>query len=214
MFKPLYTIFLCAITALLLSGCASNSVSPLLNVSSTAKLNSQGNSHAAPVQIQIYYLREYADFNKASFFDIYDLPRKTLGTDLIKKTDKIIVPASAMPIELKLTNEVQYIGLLVAFTKLRPEEDWRFVIPIEQLSNVKQVVLDNNQMKIELVDPEKPIILGNADVAEASQGESNGINLDDMKKKGDDLQSTKDSLSSDKLKEKYTSMDPRNTPKE
>ena len=210
MTKTLQTIFLCIVTVLLLSGCASNSVNPELTVSSTDQLNSQGNNHPAPVQIQVYSLREYADFNKASFFDIYDMPRKTLGTDLIHKTDKIIVPASTLIVPLKLTNDVQYIGVLVAFTKLRPEEDWRFVIPIEQLSNVKQLLLDNNKMTVELVDPEKPITLGNAEVAEAPQGESNDFSLEDMKKKGEEIQTAKDDFSADKIKEKYSDLDPRN----
>jgi type VI secretion system protein VasD len=211
MLKTVQTIFLCIVTALLLTGCASNSVNPELTVSSTATLNSQGNNHPVPVQIQIYSLREYADFNKASFFDIYDTPRKALGTDLVNKTDKIIVPASSLIVPLKLTKDVQYIGVLVAFTKLRPEEDWRFVIPIEQLSNVKQILLNDNQMTVELVDPEKPIILGKADVAEAPEGDN--FSLDDMKKKGEELQSAKDDFSADKLKEKYSEYNPLNKTK-
>ena len=208
MIKTLQTIFLCVVIALLLSGCASNSVNPELTVSSTATLNSEGNHYPVPVQLQVYSLREYADFKKASFFDIYDKPRKTLGVDLINKTDKVIVPASTLIVPLKLTNDVQYIGLLVAFTKLRPEEDWRLVIPIEQLSNVKQILLDNNKMIIELIDPSKPIILSHSDVAK--EPEDDDFNLDDMKKKGDEIQASKDDFSADKLKEKYSSPDPSN----
>lgn len=208
MFKSLTKIAICVGAALLLTACSSSLVNPQLKVSSTAKLNSQSNHHSAPVQMQIYYLRDYKDFKKASFFDLYDMPRRTLGTDYIKKTDKIIVPASTVDIQLSLNQEVKYLGILTAFTQLRPEEDWRFVVPIEQLSNIKQIVLDNNQMIIELMDPDKPIILETAEVAEAPEGES--FSLDDLKQKGEDLQKTKDNLSADKLKEKYTDLDPRN----
>jgi len=208
MFTSWTKISICLVTAMLLTACSSNLVNPQLKVSSTVKLNSQGNKHAAPVQMQIYYLRDYKDFKKAGFFDLYDLPRRTLGTDYIKKTDKIIVPGSTVDIQLSLNDEVKYLGLLTAFTQLRPEEDWRFVIPIEQLSNIKQIVLDNNQMIVELIDPEKPIILETAEAVEAPEGES--FSLDDLKKQGEDLQKTKDNLSADKLKEQYSGLDPRN----
>jgi type VI secretion system VasD/TssJ family lipoprotein len=178
-----------------------------------ANLNSAGNKHAAPVQMQVYYLRDYIDFKKASFFDIYDLPRKTLGTDFIKKTDKIIVPGTEVTIPLNLTNDVAYVGLLTAFTQLRSEEDWRFVIPVEQLGKIKSIVLTNNEMTIELVDSEDPIILGKPEVIETPESEGGSFSLDDMKKKSEDIQSAKDSFSPDKLKEKYTSLDPRNPSK-
>ena len=66
-------------------------------------------------------------------------------------------------------------------------------------------------MIIELVDPEKPIILGTPEVVKAPEGES--FSLDDLKQQGEDLQKTKDNLSADKLKEKYTDLDPRNKAK-
>lgn len=208
MFKSLTRISIVVTTALLLIACSSDLVNPQLKVSSTDKLNSQANKHAVPVQMQIYYLRDYKDFKKASFFDLYDMPRRTLGTDYMKKTDKIIVPASTVDIQLSLNEGVKYLGILTAFTQLRPEEDWRFVIPIDQLSNIKQIVLDNNQMIVELVDPNKPIIVETPQVVEAPEGES--FSLDDLKQQSEELQKNKDNFSIDKLKEKSTELDPRN----
>ena len=114
-----------------LLGCSSIPRPPLeqvtLKFQSSEDLNPNVNGRASPVDVHIYQLKNLHSFTQAKFFDLYTNPSETLEKDLIEEHKFEINIHQTKEFTLKIDEETQYLGFLVAYYDLENAK-WRDTI--------------------------------------------------------------------------------------
>ncbi len=124
-----------AMTALLSAGgCAAiKSALPkhtlLALLSVPEKLNPDKQGRSSPLIVYIFLLKKVDNFQQAQFIQIYNKPKKVLGSTLAGQKKLMILPGKKfINIKLKLPKGVTAIGLMAAYTDFINQK-WRIIVP-------------------------------------------------------------------------------------
>jgi type VI secretion system protein VasD len=101
------------------------SISLTLKPQKDVNLDDTGNPLS--VVVRIYYLSSAESFEKTNINDLWDKDKELLGSNILKKKELTISPASSEKMELKKCDGTQYIGIVAFFRKPRGQE-WRKII--------------------------------------------------------------------------------------
>lgn len=100
-----------------------------LTLHGEAGMNPDGRGRASPLVTRIYALKSPASFELADFFTLFEHDAATLGSDLIRREERLLRPGAFQRLEWQLPPEVTAIGLIGAYRDLGRAR-WRQVIPI------------------------------------------------------------------------------------
>lgn len=120
---------LLAVLPLVFSGCAIGPVPIDIQGQAAPVINRDGNGAPLSVVVRVYQLRTQDAFNKLSF-DMVSSGRsdsELLGSDLVGKTELIMVPGKKSLGFDKLLPEAKYLGIVALFRK--PDAQyWRYLV--------------------------------------------------------------------------------------
>jgi type VI secretion system protein VasD len=129
----------------------------LVKVELTAAMNANPTpeGQGAPVDTRIYQLASKSTFDGAEFFAIYKTDTATLGPDLIKKDQSLLVPGQAKSVSITPADTVTAIGIFAGYRDFQNAK-WRASadIPAHQTTTLT-VTLDNSGIKL-VAKSEKP----------------------------------------------------------
>lgn len=118
----------------------------LVHLEAVDDLNPDLNDRPSPLIVRLYELKAPGAFTSADFFSLYAKADEVLASELLKQKELIIKPGEKRSLELALTPETRYIGLLAAYRELDRSE-WRTVIKITpQTTTPIQVKLGRTSM--------------------------------------------------------------------
>lgn len=155
---------LAAATALLLTACANDAVTPQvasdtqanttaveLHFHAIAGLNPGANGQAAPVRVRLFELKNAATFSRSDYFALADRAQSTLGLDLLDQDEVMIQPGQQLSIQRDLNPATRQVGVLVGYREL-DRAQWRTVInvPPRQTSEY-QISLDVRAVRADVV---------------------------------------------------------------
>jgi type VI secretion system protein VasD len=103
-----------------LSGCASPPPPPpptvvKLSLVTTADDNPTVDGQGAPLALRVYQLGSAANFTGAEFFPLYNTDTTVLGTDLVKREDFLLPPATTKTETIMPADAVKAIGVFGAY---------------------------------------------------------------------------------------------------
>jgi type VI secretion system protein VasD len=120
-----------AVAAVLLAaGCSSGPPPPPpptvvnLQISAALDTNLTPDGQGAPVLTRIYQLGSKSAFDSAEFFPLYKTDAATLGPDLIKKEEFLLIPGGSKATSLTPTEVVHAVGVFGAFADFQ-NVTWR-----------------------------------------------------------------------------------------
>ena len=105
------------------------------SVSASADAN-----EGAPIVVRYYELKGTDAFDSAAFFDVFEQPEATLGTDLLGSGEVALVPGQNQPLNMKLNAETRFVGFAAAYRDI-DNADWRGKLPVKPKS-VNAVVVE------------------------------------------------------------------------
>jgi type VI secretion system protein VasD len=86
-----------------------------VDVSAATNANPTPEGQGAPVDTRVYQLASKSAFDGAEFFAIYKSDTATLGPDLIKKDQFLLVPGDTKSLSFSPTDAVKAIGVFTAY---------------------------------------------------------------------------------------------------
>jgi len=98
----------------------------LVNVSilATVDINPDGLDRPSPVVFRVFELKDVANFESADFFALYEKASDTLGGDLVRKQEFILVPGEVKTLHFKAEDETRFLAVFAAFRNLEAAR-WR-----------------------------------------------------------------------------------------
>jgi type VI secretion system protein VasD len=129
-----------------------------VELSAATNANPTPEGQGAPVDTRIYQLASRSTFDGAEFFAIYKTDTATLGPDLIKKDQSLLVPGQSKSLSITPADTVNAIGIFAAYRDFQNAK-WRASadIPPHQTTTLT-VTLDSAGIKLvaKSEKPEKP----------------------------------------------------------
>ena len=113
-----------------LAGCAGDEP-PVAAISVTGgdAINETSAGEATPVVVDLLALERASAFRSASFFELYDSPRETLGASLVRRERLNLTPGGTRERGWTLDGGASHIGAVAAFRDI-DTATWRAVTPI------------------------------------------------------------------------------------
>lgn len=115
--------------ALVLAGCGSDPTRTLLTVNASAQLNPNSENQPSPTVVRIYGLKNSDAFTNATFFQIFEADRATLGADLLSRREVVLEPGQTMQVDSTEEPGTRFVGILAAFRQLNGA-NWRAMLPV------------------------------------------------------------------------------------
>lgn len=134
-------IIILLLVSLIVSGCFMSNKTPDMQASIQAVdfLNPNINNQSSPVVVTFYQLKSPTKFQQTTFFNLYNDPAKTLGSDLVEKYELEIRPQQKEEFKQFITLGVTHIGIVAAFRN--PDKtQWRRLVAVTPGKKVKLVV--------------------------------------------------------------------------
>jgi len=151
---------LAAAISLLVAGCGGPPPPPpptVVDVQANAALdtNLTPDGQGAPVATRVYQLGSKSGLMGAEFFPIYKSDAATLGPDLIKKDEFLLVPGGSKTLNLTPQDPVHAIGVFAAYRDFQ-NTTWKAAadIPAHKTTTIT-ITLDKAGVKLE-AKPGKP----------------------------------------------------------
>jgi len=99
----------------------------LLDVPAHLNPNTQGRS--SPLIVYIFLLKKVDNFQQAQFIQIYNNPKKGLGSTLLGQKKLMVLPGKKfIHIKLPLPKGVTAVGLMAVYSNII-KQNWRLIIP-------------------------------------------------------------------------------------
>jgi len=118
-----------------LSGCASpaprSHPQPTLRVTIHASpaVNPDGHDRPAPVLVRIYELRAKDDFDRATFFELYDHDARVLNDALLQRAEITVSPGESVPLVRPLDPATRAVAIMAAYERI-DDAKWRASVTI------------------------------------------------------------------------------------
>lgn len=97
-------------------------------------LNRDVSARPLSVVLDVYQLKDRQAFSRLTFDDFVSGKTETdlFGEELIQKTEIVILPGAKQSLATSLLPETKYLGM-VAVYRMPAEQQWRYLIPAEQI---------------------------------------------------------------------------------
>ena len=95
-----------------------------VELSAASNVNATPEGEGAPVAVRIYQLASKAAFEGAEFHRLYDSDTATLGGDLFKKDELLLIPGGSKSLTLNPADNVRALGVFAAYRDF-PNVTWR-----------------------------------------------------------------------------------------
>lgn len=118
------------VALLLMTACASAPPKPArtrLTVAAAADSNPDANGRPSPVVVRVYQLKADTAFVGTDFFALFDDEMKVLGGDLIGRSEYVLAPAERRTLELDVSADAHFVGVVAAFRDIRNAQ-WRTIV--------------------------------------------------------------------------------------
>jgi type VI secretion system protein VasD len=99
-----------------------------MTLAASADTNPDGTGRPSPVVVRVYQLRTDAAFTGADFFQLFDDEQKVLGAELISRDEFVLAPAERRTLDVTVSGETRYVGVVAAFRDIRNAQ-WRGLVP-------------------------------------------------------------------------------------
>lgn len=86
-----------------------------IQISADKTVNATPEGQGAPVTIRVYQLASTSTFEAAEFYRLYSADAATLGADLIKRDEVLLIPGSAKSLTLTPPDPVHAVGVFAAY---------------------------------------------------------------------------------------------------
>jgi type VI secretion system protein VasD len=116
-------------SSLLLNGCAAKPAKPApahAELVASSDVNPDSSGRPSPVVLRVFQLRNDGEFAGADFFALYDKEKEVLGASLISREEYVLAPGEARKLELPVSADARFIGVIAAFRDIRAAR-WRAV---------------------------------------------------------------------------------------
>ncbi len=140
--------------AVLVAGCCSLGISKCkttdqLTFITDKSLNScSGDGYSYPVTVRVFYLSQPGPFESASFQDLWDNNRETLGASLVEEAPTVtLTPDGQVTQPCIRPAGAAYLGIVANFCRL-DEGTWREVVPLAKGLNAT-VTLKNVDLSVD-----------------------------------------------------------------
>jgi type VI secretion system protein VasD len=127
------------VLALALAACAAKPPKPVETkamLAASEDVNPDSTGRASPIVVRIYQLRGDTEFNNADFFTLYEKDKETLGASLIGRDEKTLFPGQQLEIDLPLSQEARFVGVVAAYRDLGTSR-WRALMGRPEKSLLK-----------------------------------------------------------------------------
>jgi len=129
--NKLSKLFFIMVLMSLLGGCAS---SLTIRLHAARQLNLNAEYKSLPVQVRIYQLQDKQTFMQASFHELWQEDKATLGDDLLGKHEVTVNPNVTTKVVLPYKDNCHYLGVVAIFRK-PTANNWRVLYHVP--ANVK-----------------------------------------------------------------------------
>jgi type VI secretion system protein VasD len=136
------------IAALALLGCASYVATPdahaadkiavKTEITTAADLNPNRSGRPSPVALFMFQLKAAEGFENADYFSLTAAEATVLGGDLIERTQLMLQPGEARPMEAEFDEEARFIGFVAAFRDIENAQ-WRGLVPLPEKGLLKRM---------------------------------------------------------------------------
>ena len=100
-----------------------------LELTANADVNPDASGRPSPIVVRIFQLGGDTAFMAAEFLALYDEEQKTLGSDLIGKSQEFTVrPGETLPVPVQVAVEARFLGAMAGYRDYR-HATWRLVVP-------------------------------------------------------------------------------------
>jgi type VI secretion system protein VasD len=98
-----------------------------MTLAASSDTNPDATGRPSPVVVRVYQLKTDAAFNGADFFQLFDDEQKVLGAELISRDEFVLAPAERRMLDVTVSGETRYVGVIAAFRDIRNAQ-WRGLV--------------------------------------------------------------------------------------
>jgi len=102
-------------------------ISSTMTVVASADTNPDSSGRPSPVAVRVYLLTADAGFSKVDYFALFDDPEKALGAELITHRDLVLSPGDRQLLELSVSKDTRYVGVMAGFRDARNAQ-WKAIV--------------------------------------------------------------------------------------
>ncbi len=108
-----------------------------MTITAAGDANATPQGQGAPVAVRIYQLASRSAFDGAEFYRLYNSDAATLGPDLIKKDELLLIPGTSKSLSLDPADPVHVIGVFAAYSDFQ-NVTWRAAadVPAHQATTI------------------------------------------------------------------------------
>jgi type VI secretion system protein VasD len=100
-----------------------------MTLTAAKDVNPDATGKPKPIVVRVYTLRADAMFSSADFFALFNEEEKTLGAEMITHDEYILDPGEQKKIDIAISDETRFVGVIAAFRDIRNAQPWRLAIP-------------------------------------------------------------------------------------
>ena len=136
------------IAVLALLGCVSYATAPNAHaadkvavkteITTAADLNPNRSGRPSPVALFMFQLKTREAFDAADYFSLTAAEATVLGGDLIERTQLMLQPGEARPMEAEFDEEARFIGFVAAFRDIENAQ-WRGLVELPEKGFLKKM---------------------------------------------------------------------------
>jgi type VI secretion system protein VasD len=100
-----------------------------MTLSAAKDVNPDAGGTPKPIVVRVYTLRADATFSSADFFALFNEEEKTLGAEMITHDEYVLDPGEQKKVDIAISEETRFVGVVAAFRDIRNAQPWRITIP-------------------------------------------------------------------------------------
>jgi type VI secretion system protein VasD len=117
---------------------AADKVTVKTEITTAADLNPNRSGRPSPVALYLFQLKTREGFDNADYFSLTAAEATVLGGDLIERTQLMLQPGEARPMEAEFDEEAHFIGFIAAFRDI-DKAQWRDVVELPEKGFLKKM---------------------------------------------------------------------------
>lgn len=123
---------LMAAAVVVIAGCAAAPPEPTrieADISASEDVNPDFSGEASPIFLRLYELTSETTFDTATFNELYNADKATLGEDLRGSEEVSLAPGQSATVSREFQDGSRYLGVLAAFQDIEAAT-WRATAPV------------------------------------------------------------------------------------
>src|SRR5262245_36394624 len=134
----LLTVCGCVAYAVPPSALAADKVAVKTEITAAADLNPNRSGRPSPVALYVFQLKSREAFDNADYFSLTAAEATVLGGDLIERSQLMLQPGEARPMEAEFDEGARFIGFVAAFRDIENAQ-WRGVVELPDKGFLKKM---------------------------------------------------------------------------